>query len=60
MRVLYAREMAGMLVLLAYDVRNSGRMFQRYADRVYSLTPTKDGAVRVELVTDEPQTRDNT
>ena len=33
-------------------------VFQRYADKVYSFMPTKDGAVRVELVTDEPVTSD--
>jgi ABC-type glutathione transport system ATPase component len=33
-------------------------VFQRYADRVYSFKPAKDGSVRVELVLDEPGTRD--
>ena len=29
-------------------------VFRRYADRIYAFQPTKDGAVRVELVSDEP------
>ena len=33
-------------------------IFQRYADRVYSFVPEKDGSVRVELASDEPGSSD--